>query len=167
MTHADLCKRAGAWLAGRHRCCVVAVESRTWKTSEQPDAIGWTSWGWSVVVEVKVSRADFRRDKNKWHIRAGQSMGQERWYLTPPGLLRADEIPDGYGLAEAHERAIRVVKPACTTPTGQRVLLHDRLRWEVCLLLSLVQRERRVRGADMTVGDECQPGLDDEPEYSI
>lgn len=158
MTHADLCKRAGAWLRGRHKCCVVAVEPRTMKTGEQPDAIGWTSYGWSVLVEVKVSRSDFLRDRHKPHRQTGTGMGQERWYLAPPGVLRAEDMPDGWGLAEAHERMVRVVKPAASTG----VMDHARFRWEVGLLLSLVQRERMARGVDLAVGSDDLPDL--EPE---
>ena len=37
-------------------------------------------------------------------------MGKERWYMTPPGLLKPEQIPEGWGLIEARKRCRTIVK---------------------------------------------------------
>lgn len=110
MTHAELVDRAVRWLKGAKRCRVVWTQA-TILTSEQPDAIGWVTGGWSILVECKASRADFFRDQNKWH-RRGVGMGNRRWYLTPAGLVKPEEVPEGWGLLECGPRGVRIVKEA-------------------------------------------------------
>lgn len=132
-THEELVQRALRWLRGYHRCSVAFAEFPMY--GEQPDAIGWQR-GFSVLVEVKVSRSDFWADKSKPHRGvAGLGMGSRRWYLTPPGLLKAEEIPQDWGLAEAHGRAVRIVVPAV-----HRSLID--LRHETHLLALAVQRHQ-------------------------
>lgn len=126
MSHDELVGRAARWLKTRFGCGVVATELRC-QSSEEPDAIGFRYGGtWSVLVEVKVSRSDFLADRKKQrhHVRG---MGQERWYLTPPGLVRPEELPDGWGLAEA-DKVIRVVKH----PTRSHLLRNEVTDAEVC-----------------------------------
>jgi len=80
--------------------------------NEKPDAIGF-AYGLSCVVECKVSRADFLRDRKKPHaMYATTGMGRQRWYLTPVGLVSADEVPEWCGLAYAHGRSVEVVRIA-------------------------------------------------------
>lgn len=131
MNHKDLVDRAVRWLRSRHSCSVVFAEMTT-AVSETPDVIGWYRFT-SHVVEVKVSRSDFHRDRDKIHVRAGMSMGQFRWYLTPPGLLKVEDLPPKYGLAEVRGSRIRVVRDA--EPREDRAL-----NQEVQLLVSAVQR---------------------------
>ncbi|MEM7788948.1 MAG: hypothetical protein AAF594_14595 [Bacteroidota bacterium] len=101
MTHDALVKRALVYLR-RRRCVIYGTEVNA--TSEVPDAIGWTCWGESVVVECKASRADFLADAKKPHRGPEVGMGSERLYLAPDGLLDAGELPDGWGLVEARGR---------------------------------------------------------------
>ena len=107
-THADLIDVAARWLEGTRRCCIVLTEQGF--GSEVCDAIGWGKT--CIVVECKVSRADFLADQRKPHRRDRCGLGRERWYLTPPGLLRAGELPAGWGLAEWNGRIVRRVVPA-------------------------------------------------------
>ncbi len=110
LSHADLVKSAARWLAGSRKCGLVLVEPQQWTVGEFPDAIGWTPDGYSVLVECKVSRSDFHADKRKPSRRqAKESMGRERWYLTPPKLLREEDLPPGYGLLESRGKIIRKV----------------------------------------------------------
>lgn len=95
ITHDKLVKCAKRWLTNAKGCRVVATELRS-AVFEEPDAIGWGPYARSVLVECKVSRADFRSDLKK--SRAG--VGVERWYLVTPGLLKPEEVPEGWGLAE-------------------------------------------------------------------
>ncbi len=99
MTHAELVKLAERWL-WRQGCGVVLREFSTTATAEIPDAIGWRSHT-SILVECKVSRADFLADASKpFRKNPYAGVGRWRFYLTPPGLLRAEELPVGWGLLE-------------------------------------------------------------------
>jgi hypothetical protein len=65
---------------------------------EYPDVIGFCS-GPSVVVEVKANRSDFMADKVKMFRRyPEQGMGKWRYYLCPEGLIKKEELPEGWGL---------------------------------------------------------------------
>ncbi len=111
LTHEDLTAKAVRWLRGSQKCPVVLSEFVS-AVSIVPDAIGWRHGSECILVECKTSRSDFKADAHKAHVRAGITPGHRRWYLTPPGLVQASEIPDDWGLLEAHERAIQVVKEA-------------------------------------------------------
>lgn len=119
LTHDDLVKRAADWLYGRHKCVIVAVEQRCWASVVWPDALGWTYRGFSVLVEAKVSVSDFYSDaKKRRKLPPDLFPGRQRYYLTPPGLLRGRTLPDGWGLAEAHPKQVRIVTKATTfSPT--------------------------------------------------
>lgn len=123
MTHALLVQLAARWLASTRGCSLVLTEFVCAGAVETPDAIGWRiDQGWSILVECKVSRADFRADFANKLSRSSRehSIGQERWYLTPPGLLRAEEIPEGWGLLETGAK-VRVVVRCPTGPAaGER-----------------------------------------------
>lgn len=107
-THADLVTRAHRWLRGFHRCPVVFAEM-TAAPGYFPDAIGW-HFGFSILVECKISRSDFFADRKKGILDNPDDFpGEERWYLTPPGLLKAADIPPGWHLAESDGRTVSVI----------------------------------------------------------
>lgn len=134
MTHDELVGRAVRWLRGTKRCGVVLAEV-SGSGFEQPDAIGWKIGGThSVLVECKTSRPDFLRDAKKWHRRAGLGMGMERYYLAPPGVIRAEELQNGWGLAEVGAR-IRVVQEA-----ELRTRCPDRQRREIGILFAALRK---------------------------
>jgi hypothetical protein len=111
--HAYLVHRAARWLRGTAKCAVVATEKSPPHIMVIPDAIGWTRDGYSVVVECKVSRADFLADKRKISRAAGILVGDERWYLTMPGVATPSDLEPGVGLIEMAGRSLRkVVKAA-------------------------------------------------------
>jgi hypothetical protein len=127
MTHRELVDVAGRWLRNTRHCGVVLLERGASGGCEIPDAIGWVD-GHAIIVEVKTSREDFRRDKDKCHARAGRSMGGERWYLAPAGVLFVTEIPDGHGFAEWTGRIVRRrIDPVCAPPTVDRIFEERRL----------------------------------------
>lgn len=110
--HATLVDRAARWLRNTRKCGVVLTEWRN-GSAEHPDAIGWRNGGLvSVLVECKVSVADFRADLRKSSRRRGETSGRERWYLTRPGLIKPEWLPDEWGLIEAHPRRIATVVEA-------------------------------------------------------
>jgi hypothetical protein len=92
---------------GHGRCSIIA-EDKASLSGERPDLIGWYDKK-SILIEVKVSRADFFRDGSKTWRMYGEGMGQIRWYLTPPGLVTWDEVPYSYGLAEFDGTSIVVI----------------------------------------------------------
>lgn len=114
MKHEDLCKRAAAWLRGSERCDPVLYGIAS--TAEIPDAIGWCSSG-SIVVECKVSREDFMRDKAKNH--AANRMGDKRYFMVPAGLVSLEcvekHFPD-HGLLEINGRRVMTTRFAPMRP---------------------------------------------------
>lgn len=114
MTHDELIERACRWLANTMRCGLVLAEPRAQLCREQPDAIGWTPRGLSILVECKVSVDDFRADRHKCPRRMPEyGMGRLRFYLTPRDMLRAPAaLPDRWGLLEVRGRIVKVVRNA-------------------------------------------------------
>ncbi len=109
MTHSKLVLLAVRWLR-RYRCGVVLSEQAC-ISGEMPDAIGWKKACHSVLVESKVSRADFLADRNKpFREKPGTGVGCERYYLAPRGLIRMEELPAGWGLLEVSGNKIERVK---------------------------------------------------------
>lgn len=138
-THEQLVLRAVAWLRSPTggRCQTVFAEMSTQGTHEIPDAIGWQRafTVHSRLVEVKVSRADWRRDKEKLgRVCAEYGMGRERYYLTPAGLLDPSELVDGWGLLEPRGRRIVLVQ----APTVRDVYDHASER---SMLISAIRRQ--------------------------
>lgn len=111
LTHAGLCALAVRWLkrppsAGGGGCIVAISEPRAEAYGECPDAIGFRAGhlDGSVLVECKVSRADFLADKAKPHRQPGCGMGTWRYYMAPAGMLRPEELPERWGLLEVNSR---------------------------------------------------------------
>lgn len=116
MTHADLVQRAVRWLANTRRCQLVCTRQLL-VANEQPDAIGWTAGGASVLVECKVSRSDYKADLLKPHrLHPSLGMGNERYYLTPGNLLDASQIPSPWGLLECWQHRIVPRRAAVFVP---------------------------------------------------
>lgn len=111
MTHAQLVEKAVQWLRGYG--CGVVLSEQVCTSGEMPDAIGWKRACHSVLVECKISRADFLADRNKIFRRKSElGMGCERYYLAPAGLLAAPELPAGWGLLEYRKRSLRMLQPS-------------------------------------------------------
>lgn len=107
--HRKLVSLGENWLK-RQGFAVVASEITTGSTREQPDVIGFRS-NCSAVIEAKASRADFLADARKPHRQAG-GLGLYRFYLCPPGIIEAAELPPRWGLLYANGRGIQdVVRP--------------------------------------------------------
>ncbi|UXF74641.1 hypothetical protein K7574_21340 (plasmid) [Stenotrophomonas maltophilia] len=52
-----------------------------------------------MLIEVKVSRADFLADARKEHrINPAQGVGKWRYFMCPEGLIDVDEMPERWGL---------------------------------------------------------------------
>jgi len=107
MTHSEIVNRAERWLRNDLHCRVVLAELRSdTYLREIPDVIGWVR-GFSILIEVKTSRADFFADQIKSCRRRDlASLGDWRFYLTQDGLLNPNEIPEGWGLYEVRGRSV-------------------------------------------------------------
>ncbi len=100
---------AVGWLR-RYRCGVVLSEQAC-ASGEMPDAIGWKKACHSVLIESKVSRADFMADRDKpFRQRPETGVGCERYYLAPRALISTEELPAGWGLLEVCGREIERIK---------------------------------------------------------
>jgi hypothetical protein len=136
---------AVAWLR-RYRCGVVLSEQAC-VSGEMPDAIGWKKACHSVLVECKVSRADFLADRAKpWRRKLETGVGCERYYLTARGLIRIEELPAGWGLLEVCGREVEKIKVSARnlrTPIG--------FGYEMNLLLASLRRvEVRIEPQSIT-----------------
>lgn len=146
MTHAQLVNLAVDWLR-RYRCGVVLSEQAC-VSGEMPDAIGWKGKCRSVVVECKVSRADFLADRLKpFRQNAEVALGCERFYLAPAGLIAPEELPRGWGLLEWAGRKLEMrVKPLrrdLRSPAGMELEMN-------LLLASLRRVEIRIEPQTIT-----------------
>lgn len=121
-THADLIPIAYDWVLKRGKCGVAFKELNTHCTnSEYPDVIGFAGWGNSTVIEVKVSRSDFLRDKKKLFRKYPErGMGKYRFYLCPANLIKIEELPVNWGLIYVNEngKARCVHNPYCKSTDG-------------------------------------------------
>ena len=116
-------------------------------SGEIPDAIGWKRACHSVLLECKISRADFLCDREKpWRQKPQTGVGCERFYLVPGGLLRVQELPEGWGLLELRKREVTMTKASVKdhrTATG--------FRYEMNLLLASLRRvEVRIEPQSIT-----------------
>jgi hypothetical protein len=145
MNHAFLVAKAVAWLR-RYRCGVVLSEQAC-VSGEMPDAIGWKRACHSVLVECKISRADFLADRNKpFRLNPQTGVGSERFYLVPKGLVRVEELPPGWGLLEYHNREIETLKAS-----KKNLRTDEGFRCEMNLLLVSLRRvEIRIEPQTVT-----------------
>ncbi|HET9305041.1 MAG TPA: hypothetical protein VFO46_03365 [Candidatus Sulfotelmatobacter sp.] len=145
MTHAQLVERAVRWLRA-YRCGVVLSEQAC-VSGEMPDAIGWKQACHSVLVECKVTRGDFLADRAKpFRSKPEKGVGSERFYLTPPGLLKIHELPPSWGLLELRRGRIEMLHPSAKS---MRTAIG--FRYEMNLLLASLRRvEVRIEPQSIT-----------------
>jgi hypothetical protein len=148
LKHAQLVARAAEWLRRNYKCGIILAEQYC-ATGEVPDVIAWKGFCKSVLVECKVSRADFLADAGKpFRLKPEEGLGSQRFYMAPAGMIRAGELPKHWGLLELHGREVRmVVKP------GRIDLRSDvGLMKEMNLLLASLRRVE-VRIEPQTITD--------------
>ncbi|MFY9673002.1 MAG: hypothetical protein WB817_14535 [Terriglobales bacterium] len=136
---------AVSWLR-RYRCGVVLSEQAC-VSGEMPDAIGWKKACHSVLVECKVTRADFLVDRAKpWRRQPEIGVGAERYYLAPHGMLAIEDLPAGWGLLEIRGHGIEITKRSAKnlrSPVG--------FEYEMNLLLASLRRvELRIEPQSIT-----------------
>ena len=145
MTHTQMVERAVRWLRS-YRCGVVLSEQAC-VSGEMPDAIGWKQACHSVLVECKVTRGDFLADREKpFRQKPEKGVGSERFCLTPPALVKIEELPAGWGLLEYRRGRIEMLHASAKslrTAVG--------FRYEMNLLLASLRRvEVRIEPQSIT-----------------
>jgi hypothetical protein len=145
MTHAQLVEKAVRWLRW-YRCGVVLSEQAC-VSGEMPDAIGWKRACHSVLVECKVTRADFLADRAKpFRLKPEKGVGCERFYLTPPGLAKVEELTAGWGLLELRRGRVEMIQPS-----AKNLRSANGFRYEMNLLLASLRRvEVRIEPQSIT-----------------
>jgi hypothetical protein len=145
MTHVQLVERAVRWLRA-YRCGVVLSE-QSCVSGEMPDAIGWKQACHSVLVECKVTRADFLADRAKpFRQKPDKGVGSERFYLTTPELVKTEELPSGWGLLELRRGRVEMIHPS-----GKNLRTATGFRYEMNLLLASLRRvEVRIEPQSIT-----------------
>lgn len=123
-SHKTLINIAYLWALKRSGgfCGVAFREFKTLcHTGEQPDVLGFRSCGSSVLIEVKISRADFLCDKNKkFRSDPNKGMGRYRFYMCPWGLIYPEDLPEGWGLiwVNLDGKPRIMINPYCVAPNG-------------------------------------------------
>lgn len=73
----------------------------------------WPSKSMFVAIEIKVDRADFRRELDDPSKRSAfESMANEFWFAAPKGVIPIEELPDGCGLLETWGDGLRATRRA-------------------------------------------------------
>ena len=136
-THYELCVEASSYLRNKgivpfNKCQYVVCELA--RVGECPDAFGFNSVS-TQLIEVKVSRADFLADKNKyWRKNPDMGLGNHRSYLCPEGIIQKEDLPKDWGLLWINERGIitEIVRPFWQKSSKEQ---------EVRLMTSILRRE--------------------------
>ena len=147
MTHNELIPLAADWLKRCCNCVVVVTEMAT-GAMEEPDALGWTHWGVSYLVECKATRQDFLSDQKKPWRRDREwreALGRYRYYFAPKGILKEDELPEGWGLVEVHSSGL----VRCTRKIEQPTVKVLDGKAEMIVLISCLRR----------IGQNCNQGV--------
>jgi hypothetical protein len=145
MTHSQMVDQAVRWL--RHYRCGIVLSEQACVSGEVPDAIGWKRACHSVLIECKLSRADFLADRAKpFRLDAEQGVGCERFYLAPAGLVKPEELPPGWGLLELHSRRVDMMRAS-----SKKLRSAAGFRCEMNLLLACLRRvEVRIEPQNIT-----------------
>jgi hypothetical protein len=123
MTHTECVAAATLYL--NKRCKVVLPEFYS-HNDELPDVIGFNhgfirnykydGGVYSTLIECKISRGDFLKDKKKnFRMFPEKGMGDLRYYCCPKDLIRKEEVPEGWGLLYVYPSGkVRRVKGSTT-----------------------------------------------------
>lgn len=109
MTHKELVEISYRWILKNGGMSIAFKELKS-MASEIPDVIGFNGWE-SAVIECKVSRSDFLKDKKKSHRSKG--MGNWRFYACPTGMIKKEELPEKWGLIYVNEKGKARIEYDC------------------------------------------------------
>lgn len=141
MTHSELVMIAYKWVL-KNGSCGFAFRELVTLCDEIPDVIGFGSWGHSILIECKISRADFLGDKKKkFRIDGTLGMGRHRAYCCPEGLIQPDEIPPSWGLLWVKNNNTRIKVPMYRGNIGLRETVHVKnMQAEMNMMYSALRR---------------------------
>lgn len=107
----------------------------------------WPSRGLVLQgFEIKVSRSDLMSElKNPAKAESIARYCRYWWLATPPGLVREGELPEGWGLYEAHANGLRCVRQA-------PVLAEEPITPEflAAILRRASERDRKIESAALS-----------------
>ena len=115
ITHKFLVEQGAKWLHKKasnvhYRSPFVVTEFVCQGVNEYPDIFGLRPHG-HVLIEVKTSRRDYKRDfKKLGRNNTLDQLGNIRFYLTPKDLIKINELPEKWGLLEWNGKKIEVIK---------------------------------------------------------
>ena len=175
--HYELCIEGGKWLKrskrSPERCknkpcrkpefcrvCtknrIVAVELVT-MACEFCDVWGYDGFN-TTVIEVKVSHSDFLRDQKKdaRNVDVEYQCGNLRWYLCPEGIIKPQELPDGWGLLYWDGKKIEPVVP----PVRRNGTMGDlRILYGIMFREGMLDKIYNYRGAPSTIHPKAADGV--------
>jgi hypothetical protein len=116
ISHSDLVKLGALWLNKKAenintRCPYVLTEFLCQGQNEIPDIFGLCPYH-NVMIEVKVSRSDFKSDfKKRGRSPILSQIGNRRYYLCPENMIKIEEVPAFWGLLYVNQmKQISVIK---------------------------------------------------------
>lgn len=138
MTHRELCLFAAQKIrTGIHwdvpKCPYSIVEPFSFCSDEQPDVFAWNYWT-TVMIECKVSHADFLADlKKPFRVNPERGIGRHRFYCCPDGIIKEEEVPNGYGLLYVVDGKMKMIRKS------ERFERHN-ANGEIGIVTSIVKR---------------------------
>lgn len=99
----------------------------------------------AIAYEIKVSRADFKKD-SAIKQREARLFSDLFYYVTPPGLIRREEVPEWAGLIEFDGKALSY---RLTAPHRCK----DAPSWE--LIVSLIRNSGKVNRDTDLIRQRC------------
>lgn len=155
-THKKLVRRMALWLKNTKKMTVVISELTT-RNSETPDVIGFVGNASSVLIECKLTRADFLADRKKWfrqHPEKG--MGDRRYMAVLPDVVDdPEELPEGWGLLMPVPYSAMGTRGHCI-----RTILEPKQRMAdkraECAMLMSALRRLEIATAVYVVADEME-----------
>lgn len=112
----------------------------------------------AIAYEIKISRADFRRDTHAKQ-RQARLFSDRFYYVAPKGLIKPDEVPDWAGLYEFNDGALSMKVPAPhrdkDAPTWQLVVSLIRNSGMIRRDTDLLRKENAMLKRRMTAAQEA------------
>lgn len=110
--------------------------------NEVPDILGFDE-RMSIKIEVKVSKADFNRDKNKQSFKKpNEAIGNFRYYLISSSFLTLQDLPIGWGLLvydQTKEYNVRVRHNATNFFSSEQLYQNERT-----YLMAIIEDQRTI-----------------------
>ena len=119
MTHKELVDLSHKFVL-KNMSCGVAVKELKTTINEIVDVLGFGAHNHSVLLEIKVSRQDFLKDKNKpFRKNPEQGVGKYRFYCCPKNLVQIEDLPENWGLIWEDNGKLEIMfNPYCKNPKG-------------------------------------------------